>query len=117
MLLHELFPEVNEENSELYSEMLEEAMGEYAITTRLRKAMFLAQTAHESGFYKHTVENLYYTTPSRLPLLFSVFRKKSIDPAIYTRNPEKLANLVYANRNGNGGVETGDGWAYRGRGF
>jgi len=35
----------------------------------------------------------------------------------YTRKPEALANKVYANRNGNGDVASGDGWRYRGRGL
>jgi len=34
----------------------------------------------------------------------------------FVNAPEKLANLVYAAREGNGDVASGDGFAYRGRG-
>ena len=35
----------------------------------------------------------------------------------YTRNPEKMANYVYANQGGNGNETSGDGWRFRGRGL
>jgi putative chitinase len=33
------------------------------------------------------------------------------------KNPERLANLGYAGRGGDGDVASGDGWRYRGRGL
>ncbi|WP_203070519.1 glycoside hydrolase family 19 protein [Falsiroseomonas ponticola] len=33
------------------------------------------------------------------------------------KKPQELASTVYANRMGNGGVASGDGWTYRGRGL
>ena len=36
---------------------------------------------------------------------------------MYERKPEKIANLVYANRMGNGDKASGDGYRFRGRGY
>jgi len=35
----------------------------------------------------------------------------------YERKPEKIANLVYGNRMGNGSETSGDGYKFRGRGY
>lgn len=85
------------------------------IATPLRLAHFMAQIDHESGL-KPISENLNYSAES----LRKVFGKyfPSIEKANeYARKPEKIANLVYANRMGNGDEASGDGWKYRGRGF
>ena len=37
--------------------------------------------------------------------------------SLYERNPELLANYVYAKRLGNGDAASGDGWRFRGRGL
>lgn len=95
---------------------LSEAMDRFAISTPARAAAFLAQIAHESGELRRLVENLSYSAdrlmvvwPKRFPTLASA------EP--YERQPEKLANYVYASRLGNGDTASGDGWRFRGRGL
>jgi putative chitinase len=88
----------------------------FGITTTLRLAHFLSQCGHESGGFKAVQENLNYGAKG----LLSIFKKyfKTIAQATaYERKPEKIANLVYANRMGNGSEVSGDGFRYRGRGY
>jgi putative chitinase len=80
-----------------------------------RAAHFFAQTAHESGNFKTFSENLNYSAKG----LRGVFRKYFPTDALanaYARQPQKIANRVYANRMGNGPESSGDGWKFRGRG-
>jgi putative chitinase len=91
-------------------------MIKYQIDTPERQAMFLAQLAHESGSFRHVTENLNYSAEG----LRRVFKKyfPTDDLALmYARQPEKIANRVYANRMGNDEEFSGDGWKYRGRGL
>jgi putative chitinase len=79
-------------------------------------AHFLAQCSHESAGFKFVVENLNYSAKG----LRSIFRKyfTSDQMAVqYQRQPEKIANLVYANRMNNGNEASGDGWRFRGMGY
>jgi putative chitinase len=87
------------------------------LDTPLRLAHFLGQTAHESAYFTKVVENLNYTTPERLCAIFPSRFKTVRDAQLYVRNPERLGNLIYANRMGNGSVQSGDGYKYRGRGY
>ena len=87
----------------------------FGITTPLRLAHFLSQTCHETGGFKAFSENLSYGSKGLLTIFPKYF--KTIDKAnAYQRKPEKIANLVYANRMSNGDETSGDGWKYRGRG-
>jgi len=89
------------------------AMAYYKMTP-IRAAHFFAQTAHETGEYKLFSENLNYSAQG-LQGTFGKYFPGTLEES-YARNPEKIANRVYADRMGNGNEASGDGWKYRGRG-
>jgi putative chitinase len=82
--------------------------------TPVRAAHFFAQTAHETGGFKAFSENLNYSAEG-LQGIFGKYFPGDLENS-YARNPEKIANRVYASRMGNGDEASGDGWKYRGRG-
>lgn len=88
----------------------------YGLKTAERIAHFVSQAKHESNGFKSISENLNYSKEG----LMKVFKKYFPDDLTaksYARQPEKIANRVYANRIGNGDEASGDGWKYRGRGI
>lgn len=94
----------------------QDSLPRFGIDTPRKIAMFLAQSAHESGGFKIAVENMNYTA-SRL---MQVWPKRFPTPdkaGQYAGNPQKLGNFVYANRMGNGDPASGDGYRFRGRGL
>ncbi|GGX98987.1 glycoside hydrolase family 19 protein [Pseudoduganella dura] len=100
----------------VYTTALNAAADRFLINTPKRMAHFLAQIAHESGQLERFREGMSYSA-SRLRDVWPA-RFRSIEIAmLYQRNPEKLANYVYANRMGNGDEKSGDGWRYRGAGW
>jgi putative chitinase len=80
-----------------------------------RAAHFFAQTAHESGGFKTFSENLNYGAKGLRSIFGKYFPTDALARA-YERQPQKIANRVYANRMGNGDEASGEGWLYRGRG-
>lgn len=112
--LQKCMPAADPKNVVLFAPKLQSAMAEYEIDTTRRAAAFLAQIAHETEELTHLVENLNYTAKRLLQIFPKYFNVDTADQ--YARQPEKIANRVYANRMGNGPEESGDGWKYRGRG-
>lgn len=109
-------PKARYEDLAQYIDFLNEGMIRFEINTPNRIAAFIAQLAHESGDFRHTEENLNYswmalrkTWPRRFP--------SDAVAQPYHRQPERIANVVYAGRYGNGAEASGDGWRYRGRGL
>ena len=45
------------------------------------------------------------------------FKRGGRDADEYARQPEKIANVVYASRMGNGNTSSGEGYKFRGRGY
>jgi putative chitinase len=89
------------------------AMAYYKMTPE-RAAHFFAQTAHGSGGFKVFSENLNYSAQG-LQGIFGKYFPGNLEES-YARQPEKIANRVYASRMGNGDEASGDGWKFRGRG-
>lgn len=92
---------------------MKKAMEFYKLTP-VRAAHFFAQTAHETGGFKAFSENLNYSAQG-LQGIFGKYFPGNLEES-YARNPEKIANRVYASRMGNGDEKSGDGYKFRGRG-
>jgi putative chitinase len=112
---------------------------EFSINTPERIAAFLSQCAHESGGFTMLEENLNYravTMAAVWPTRFAVRVPDPKDPKkliaqkgpdgrnipnafalAIERKPEMIANAVYGGRMGNGPIESGEGWKFRGRGL
>ena len=92
-----------------------DTMQKFELNTPLRLAHFLAQTGHESGGFKATTENLNYGAKGLLGIFKKYFPTEA-KAKEYERKPEKIANLVYGGRMGNGPEASGEGFKFRGRG-
>jgi putative chitinase len=85
------------------------------IDTPKRLAAFVAQCGHESANFNILSENLNYSWDG-LRRIFPKYFPDELIAKQYERQPEKIANRVYANRMGNGDEKSGDGFRFRGRG-
>ena len=87
-----------------------------------RLAHFFGQVQQEVGPSLRLVESLDYP-PDRLGVPFRYFRRNPDEALRFGRtdehraDQEAIANRAYANRNGNGDIDSGDGWRFRGRGL
>jgi len=96
-------------------EPLVDGLQKSSIDTPQEVASFVSQIAHESVEFTRLEENLNYTAQRLVQIWPKRFTTVEI-AQMYARQPEKLANNVYANRIGNGDTASGDGWRFRGRG-
>lgn len=96
--------------------LLDGVIKKFEINTPLRLAHFLAQASHESGNFKAVRENLNYSAEGLVKIFPKYFPNMEV-AILYAKKPEKIANIVYANRMGNGDEASGDGFKFRGRGY
>lgn len=94
-----------------------EILPKYEINTPNRIAGFFAQCGHESMNFTVLSENLNYRAETLEKLFSKYFSKAGRNAADYAKQPEKIANVIYANRLGNGDTASGEGFAFRGRGI
>ena len=109
----------------IYQEIIQNVQ-KAGIQTDNQLAMFIAQCAHESAGFQKFQENLNYSSDGlrkTFPKYFQVVTAQQYGyiknkAGVITKKADQvgIANIVYANRMGNGPASTGDGWKYRGRG-
>ena len=109
----------------IYQEIIQNVQ-KAGIQTDNQLAMFIAQCAHESAGFQKFQENLNYssdglrkTFPKYFPGTTSQkygYIKNKAGVIVQKADQAGIANIVYANRMGNGPAVSGDGWKYRGRG-
>ncbi|HEY8069037.1 MAG TPA: glycoside hydrolase family 19 protein [Burkholderiales bacterium] len=109
-------PPARYEDVAKYAPYLEEGLEKFAIDTPARIAAFIAQVAHESGDFLRVEENLNYSWQALRATWPARFASDALAQG-YHRQPEKIADHVYAGRYGNGDEASGDGWKFRGRGL
>lgn len=108
----QLFPDAPD--ADQWCQVIEELLPRYNIDTPERVSAFLSQCAVETGGWRKFEENMNYSADRIMQVWPRIFDRELALQC--HRNPEMVGNHAYANRMGNGGPETGDGWKYRGRG-
>lgn len=112
--LKAIFPQCRDAG--MWSTILPSVIREFQLDDPVELAEWLAQCGHESAQFTRLTENLSYSARA----LMATWPKRFPDLQIatkYARQPDRIANYVYANRMGNGEVGSGDGFRYRGRGL
>jgi predicted chitinase len=124
-MLKIIFDKSSSNELETMADELNDALEKADLNSELKICHFCGQCRQETAGYILKSEDLTYSAKA-LKLKFSYYSthpdEADIDGYIAPRDrknvdQEKIANRIYANRIGNGGISSGDGWKYRGRGI
>lgn len=123
--MQSMFPSAPADRSEAARSAFNECNENFELIRCLRKAHLFAQILGESGAAldpkgentRYSRANVNALWPSRHLLTTYPDLGALVDAPYATRDGEAIANRVYAGRNGNGDVASGDGWRFRGHGY
>ncbi|KYF49235.1 hypothetical protein BE08_27245 [Sorangium cellulosum] len=123
--MQEMFPTAPEERREAARSAFNECNEHFELIRCLRKAHLFAQILGETGpelspegeDTRFSRQNILRLWPSRPLLQQHPDLGALVDVPYRQRDAEAIANRVYAGRNGNGDVASGDGWRFRGHGY
>jgi len=120
--LSDVFPDADSDRLTQVAREIELQIVTAQLNSPERLAHFFGRVLQEVVQRMRLVESLDYRA-DRLGSIFSYFRRNPDEALLYGRtaghpaDQEAIANPAYADRNGNGNVESGDGWRYPGRGL
>lgn len=105
-------------NPDVWARAITDAWRRFKIVSKAARAGFLGITGNETGGFTRTGREDMVYTPGRAAVVFSKARESADVTATKIAAGERaFANWIYADRNGNGGEASGDGWEYRGTGI
>ncbi len=117
--LRKMFPRAKQELLDKYLPEFNNQLPEAGINTPKRLAYFFATINVETaGMTQMTENDFTYIDPMRAKEFFPKELGKMTNAEIKALgNGEKMANVIYANKSGNGGISSRDGYTFRGRGL
>ena len=111
---------ISDEKAELIAQVVNHSnLGDHLNDSRTL-SNFFGQLAHESNYGRATDEKLNYGLKNLFKFKYYQRHPDEARHDVKLHGKEKfmaIANKAYAYRNGNGGVESGDGYRFRGRGY
>lgn len=126
--ISKVFPNISDSNASILASIINDRGQDFGIDSDEDLWHFLAQAGHETGGFNslNVTESTYWSTASKLAVTYSKFTMDSNLAATnnnkyyapdYLYNSSGVANIAMCCQYGNGNIESGDGYKYRGRGI